>query len=1258
MANGIRGITIEIGGDTTGLDNALRDVNQQSRDLQKELKEVERALRLDPGNTELVRQQQELLAQSIQASAQRLDTLRTAQAQVDAQFARGDIGAEQYRAFQRELVNTENQMTSLESRLNSIGPEQERLAQTTRQLGTFFAVTGTDVEQFSGTLGTRLTQAIRDGSASADQMERALRLMGRQALGASVDIDEMRAALRNVDNGSSLTDVRADLEAIRPAATQAEQSVDGLKSSLKGVGTVVGAGAAAGVASMFALTEATEETNKAMARLRVGASESGNSFSTAEEAVKRLSSVTGDTRAAVEAVNNLMASGFKDADLLTMIENTTGAYIKFSDTLSAEGISDGIQETIALKEAAGSYLELLERHGVNIEDFNAKLQATGSATEASKFAMDQFTQLGLAPMAEEYKKLNPELAANEAATANLEQSTAKLSKAIMPIVTAVKEVVSGLIEWALENEGLALTIGAVLVAVSGVVAAFALLMPAIGAVVSILPAVASAGGVVTATMSALGAVFAPLGAAIAAIASPIGIAIAAIVAIGAALVAAYNEVEWFRDGVNEVWGQIKEYTSTAFNAVKEVISTVLKSAIDLGKSIIADFKEFWATNGEAIVSSVKNQFEVIKSVIQGAMEVIQGIFQVVWPVISNVVKVSFEVIKGAIKTGMDLAKGVITTAMKVINGDWKGAWESIKNTVSDIAKNIVSTLKAINLVQVGKDIINGLIKGIKSMASGAIEAITGVVNGVVNKAKKLLDIHSPSRVFMAIGSDTVEGMEIGMAGRKNKVASVIKDIMNNLVDVSEHYAQEEQKIAEESGKKIAEIERKSQESIEKVYASAKGKKRAVTAEENKKIEQLQKDAAAKTLEIERKSVEDTNKLVSQLQKSKLEAINLYIKDKKSLDELNLIEEAMVWEASLNQFELYTKERVEAQKAYQTAVQAINKEITAINQDYSNQINKINEDLIKQEENLTKAYADAVDKRAQSLNSFKGLFDAFKAEIEVTGGELLDNLESQVDGFKQWQIEIENLSNKAIDEGLLEELRQMGPNALPELKALNSLTADQLSRYSALYQEKSALARKQAETELVGMKNDTDKQIKKMRNVANAELDLLKYDWVDKIKNITNGTKNEFQTMEDIGRDAGYGLLDGLSSTAYAIENKAREIANSVKNAIQDALDIHSPSRVTMGFGVNVNEGLIKGMEQSQGKLQRAMNSVYGSLASSASKSARISSSQVMPSTSTIDNSRYMQPSITIINQVPNASPSELARKAMQAQRQLAMEWGV
>src|SRR5690606_35831969 len=307
-----------------------------------------------------------------------------------------------------------------------------------------------------------------------------------------------------------------------------------------------------------------------------------------------------------------------------------------------------------------------------------------------------------------------------------------------------------------------------------------------------------------------------------------------------------------------------------------------------------------------------------------------------------------------------------------------------------------------------------------------------------------------------------------------------------------------------------------------------------------KIQRIREDATAKIAKLEENSSAQIEKirststkkivdLESEMNKTLLEETKRYIDDKKSLDQLTIIQEAQIWEQTMKLFAEGTKERVKAQQEYKKATETVNKEITAINTDFQSQINKVNEDLIKQEETLTKAYEDAVNNRAKSLYSFKNLFDEFKVEIDTTGQQLLINLSTQVQGFKMWQREIEALSEKAIDEGLLAELREMGPSALPQLIALNNMTSSQLTQYSDLYKEKSKLAREQAEAELIGMKNDTEKQINGLREVANKQLDTLKVEWDKKIKSLTQSTAAELSSLQQIGKDAGNGLLKGLTS---------------------------------------------------------------------------------------------------------------------------------
>jgi phage-related minor tail protein len=115
----IRGITVEIGGNTTKLDKALGESQKKSRSLQTELREVTKLLKFDPTNTELLAQKQEILTSAISETGEKLKILEEAQAQVAAQFERGEIGEEQYRAFQRELMQTEKDLNDLRSELAS-----------------------------------------------------------------------------------------------------------------------------------------------------------------------------------------------------------------------------------------------------------------------------------------------------------------------------------------------------------------------------------------------------------------------------------------------------------------------------------------------------------------------------------------------------------------------------------------------------------------------------------------------------------------------------------------------------------------------------------------------------------------------------------------------------------------------------------------------------------------------------------------------------------------------------------------------------------------------------------------------------------------------------------------------------------------------------------------------------------------------------------------------------------------------------------
>ena len=130
MAGNIKGLTVEIGGDTTKLGKALENVNKKSRDLSSELGQVNRLLKMDPGNADLVAQKQQILAEAVENTRSKLDTLKEAEKQVQEQFQRGEVSEEQVRALQREIVATEQKLKGYEAAAKEVADGNDKIAQS------------------------------------------------------------------------------------------------------------------------------------------------------------------------------------------------------------------------------------------------------------------------------------------------------------------------------------------------------------------------------------------------------------------------------------------------------------------------------------------------------------------------------------------------------------------------------------------------------------------------------------------------------------------------------------------------------------------------------------------------------------------------------------------------------------------------------------------------------------------------------------------------------------------------------------------------------------------------------------------------------------------------------------------------------------------------------------------------------------------------------------------------------------------------
>ncbi|HDR6753858.1 TPA: hypothetical protein QCV70_000657 [Bacillus cereus] len=363
MAGGkIKGITIEIGGNTQPLQNALKDVNKQSDSLTKELKDVERLLKFDPGNVEALAQKQQLLTQQIEKTTQKLDKLKEAEQQVQEQFQNGKISEEQYRAFRREIEFTQGSLDGLKNKLGNMKAEQENVASSTRQLETLFSATGKSVDDFARALGNRLVNAIKSGSATSRQLEQAIGLIGREALGTEADIEKLQRALRSVDAGNSIQQVQNELRDLQQEAGRTEKKFEGLKVGLENV--IGGIAAGGGIASAV---EQAMDMSKLKTKIDITFEVPESSKKSVEEAVRVITAYGVDGAAALEGIRRQWALNKDISDQANASMAKSAAVI----AQSYEGIdfTELIQETYEI----GNELGISQEHALSMTDALLKM---------------------------------------------------------------------------------------------------------------------------------------------------------------------------------------------------------------------------------------------------------------------------------------------------------------------------------------------------------------------------------------------------------------------------------------------------------------------------------------------------------------------------------------------------------------------------------------------------------------------------------------------------------------------------------------------------------------------------------------------------------------------------------------------------------------------------------------------------------------------------------------------------------------------
>lgn len=419
----IKGITVEIGGDTSKLGKALEKTEKQSKSLQGELKVIDKLLKFDPNNTELLAQKQEVLTKAVGETSEKLNILKEAEAQVIAQFERGDIGEDQLRSFQREIIKTESELKNYSKELDAMEQASRDAQSATKKL-----------EDTIGSQENKLKSLSRKYSDVVLEQGKN----SKEAKALKKEIDKLNDELE--ENKKKLKGAESGTNDLAGAQGKAGDSSSKLSGVLKGAGGVVtaAAGAVAGAAGAFlGLAESTREYREDIGKLGTAFETAGISTEAATEVYKGFFSVLGEEDRSVEAVNHLAKLVNTEEDLYKWTDICAGVWGTFGDSLPIEGLTEASNETAKTGQLTGVLADALNWAGVSEDEFQASLDKC--ATEQERSALITDTLNGLYKEASDnYKELNGDVMDAQRAQSELTDAMAGLGAVAEPVSTALK----------------------------------------------------------------------------------------------------------------------------------------------------------------------------------------------------------------------------------------------------------------------------------------------------------------------------------------------------------------------------------------------------------------------------------------------------------------------------------------------------------------------------------------------------------------------------------------------------------------------------------------------------------------------------------------------------------------------------------------------------------------------------------------------------------------------------------------------------
>ena len=779
--NRIKGITVEIGGDTTKLQTALKGVNTEIRNTQSQLRDVEKLLKLDPGNTELIAQKHRLLAQAVSETREKLETLKTAQRQADEALRNGTISQQQYDGLQREIVETEQELRRLEQQAEQSATALQKIGATGEKLqavGDKVSSVGQKLLPVTGVVTGRGTAEVKTAADFDSAMSRVAAVSG--ATGS--DFDKLRDKAREMGAKTkfSATEAADAMNYMAMAGWKTEDMLSGIEgvmylAAASGEDLATTSDIVTDALTAFGLTAG--DSGHFADVLAAASSNANTNVSMMGETFKYCAPVAGALGFSVEdtaeAIGLMGNAGIKASQagtsMRSIMTNLTGD-VKLSgaaigDVTIATTNADGSMRSLSaiLADCRGAFAGMTEAEKANnaealvgknaMSGFLALMNAAPGDIEKVSGAVNNCKDAAKNMADTMQDNLEGQLTILKS---QLQELAISFGDLLMP---AVRSIVSGL-------QGMVDVLNAMPDGVKRVIMIVALLAAALGPVLIIIGKTLSAIGTImtwapklAGAISAVKGAFAALSATM--MANPIAIVIAAIAALVAAFIYLWNTNEEFRKFWIRLWNEIKEVAVQVWTAV----SQFLVSAWNGIRTVIT-------TVMNAIRTVITTVWNGIRTIISTVLNGIRGTVNSVWNGIRNTIS--------------SVVNGIKNTVSSAFNAMWSGIRSTISgiyNTIRDGLGNAVNYITGLASAgwRWGADIINGIVNGIRSCIGAVANAVTDVANTIRSHLHFSVPDEGPLTDFESWMPDFMSGLAEGIEKSRGMVKAAVNSVAADMV---------------------------------------------------------------------------------------------------------------------------------------------------------------------------------------------------------------------------------------------------------------------------------------------------------------------------------------------------------------------------------------------------------------------------------------------------------------------------------------------